>query len=182
MLISQKVTQTSQNAQDRWKSLWKIKAPPKALNLMWRILSKCLPTKVQLQQKLVQIDGTCDVCRLGTESTMHIFFQCLFVAECWRILMPNMSTDPSREFMNWVDECLLKESADKRAMMVMLCWTIWRSRNDVVWNHKYSKPERIVAVTTYYLSQWKITQTKFFTVPLQPVQQGDEALKWVKPQ
>ncbi|XP_074363930.1 putative mitochondrial protein AtMg00310 [Apium graveolens] len=32
-----------------WKKMWRIKAPPKALNLLWRALSGCLPTYVSLQ-------------------------------------------------------------------------------------------------------------------------------------
>lgn len=34
---------------DLWSELWRIKASPKSLNLLWRALSSCLPTKVQLQ-------------------------------------------------------------------------------------------------------------------------------------
>lgn len=38
-----------------WKTLWRIKAPPKTLNLVWRALAFCLPTLVQLQQKHVNV-------------------------------------------------------------------------------------------------------------------------------
>lgn len=31
-----------------WQKLWRIKAPPKALNLVWRVLSGCLPILTQL--------------------------------------------------------------------------------------------------------------------------------------
>jgi hypothetical protein len=33
-----------------WLSLWKIRAPPKAKHLLWRICRDCLPTRVRLQE------------------------------------------------------------------------------------------------------------------------------------
>lgn len=53
LLQIQKGAYESQNSNNTWKSLWQNKAPSKALNVMWRALSKCLPTKSRLQQKKV---------------------------------------------------------------------------------------------------------------------------------
>ncbi|XP_074357944.1 uncharacterized protein LOC141697454 [Apium graveolens] len=39
-----------------WKLLWRIKAPPKSLNVVWRALSGCLPTMSQLQSKHVPVE------------------------------------------------------------------------------------------------------------------------------
>lgn len=59
-----------------WSQLWKVKAPPKTLNLLWRALSECLPTKVQLPRKHVQVDTRCPVCLDGDESILHSLVSC----------------------------------------------------------------------------------------------------------
>lgn len=50
-----------------WKKFWLIKAPPKTLNLGWRAVTYCLPTKAILQTKHVQIDNICQFCNEGIE-------------------------------------------------------------------------------------------------------------------
>ncbi|KAL8094911.1 hypothetical protein AgCh_036428 [Apium graveolens] len=165
-----------------WKGLWQVKAPRKALDVLWRALSLCLPTKAQLHQKRVNIDTICEVCRTEVEDTSHIFLRCPFAVQCWEILQPSAIRGQIWEFASWFERCFLKEAMDNRARMATLCWSIWRFRNDVVWNKKISSSERIVADTTDYLSQWKMAQNRFYTVPLQPSVHGDGAEKWVKPQ
>ncbi|KAL8112547.1 hypothetical protein AgCh_020026 [Apium graveolens] len=175
LLQVQKGAWKNQSGGQVWKSLWQVKAPQKALNMLWRALTKCLPTKVQLQQKRVQIDNTCEVCKSGAESTTHIFLDCPFAVACWGILLPTMTRNQGWDFASWFEQCLLKESVDRRVKMSMMCWTIWRSRNDVVWNNKFSSPDRVVAASIEYLSQWKMAQNRFYKVPLQPMLMGDGA-------
>uniref|UniRef100_A0A803NG08 RNase H type-1 domain-containing protein n=1 Tax=Cannabis sativa TaxID=3483 RepID=A0A803NG08_CANSA len=38
-----------------WKRFWKTKVPPKALNLVWRAVTNCLPTRIQLITKHVHV-------------------------------------------------------------------------------------------------------------------------------
>lgn len=56
---------------DFWKKLWSIRAPPKVLSFIWRVVNHSLPTKVQLQSKQVQINSICPVCNDGEESILH---------------------------------------------------------------------------------------------------------------
>ncbi|XP_074356033.1 uncharacterized protein LOC141695705 [Apium graveolens] len=43
-------------------------------------------------------------------------------------------------------------------------------------------PGRIVAATKDYLSQWKKTQNRFYTVPIEPSVHGDGTICWAKSQ
>lgn len=56
---------------DFWKKLWNVKAPPKALHLVWRAVSHCLPTKTILQRKHVGVDDICPVCNEEAETIFH---------------------------------------------------------------------------------------------------------------
>lgn len=70
-----------------WRSLWSIKAPPKALNLVWRALSGCLPTLTQLQVKKVLVENICLVCHFEPETTLHSLVLCHAIKQCWSILL-----------------------------------------------------------------------------------------------
>ncbi|XP_074360374.1 uncharacterized protein LOC141700535 [Apium graveolens] len=54
------------------RKTWRLKAPPKVLNFMWRSLTNCLPTLSALIQKNVQVDPICQVCR-GEWKRWNIF-------------------------------------------------------------------------------------------------------------
>lgn len=82
LMQSQKETNAPHNSSKLWKSLWQIKVSQKALNLVWRALSHCLPTKTQLQQKRVQVDNICTVCKKEVETTSHTLIYCPFAANC----------------------------------------------------------------------------------------------------
>lgn len=75
----------SDEANDRiWTSLWKIKAPPKTLNLVWRALSDCLPSLTQLQIKRVPVQVTCPVCQEEAETILRCLGSCRFVNSAGR--------------------------------------------------------------------------------------------------
>lgn len=60
VLIQGNKESNSINASNRqWKRMWNLKIPPKVKNLMWHATSGCLPTKVQLRTKQVNIDDLC---------------------------------------------------------------------------------------------------------------------------
>lgn len=181
-LQAQKVSWNDETDDKLWQTLWSIKAPPKALNLAWRALSDCLPTLSQLHLKHVQVQITCPTCQQEVESIMHSLVTCHLARQCWTSLLPGIQYVGSSCFKSWM--AFIFSAVDNRrlAEVITLCWTLWRARNDLVWNHKTTKANRIVAAARQYLAQWKVTQNRSFTNPLQPCVEGDGATTWVKPQ
>lgn len=104
-----------------WKSVWNIKTPPKALNLIWRSATSCLPTKTQLQTKHVQIDNTCPVCGRGIESIMHALVHCEVAAGCWNIFDTNIVTQENIDFLTWLKERMVDMSNNAKARVTILC-------------------------------------------------------------
>lgn len=94
-----------------WKKLWNIKAPPKALNVVWRAVSSCLPTKTILQTKHIQIDNICPVCKEEAETIFHSLVQCKAVALCWKIHNAKITTNVTMEFPDWLARNLSTHSA-----------------------------------------------------------------------
>ncbi|XP_074369771.1 uncharacterized protein LOC141711268 [Apium graveolens] len=74
-------------------------------------------------------------------------------------------------------------SVQQRAEYITLCWAIWRARNDLVWNQKFSSINKIVAAAAkQYLTQWTIAQSRSSSTLLQPQSNGDGVTSWAKPQ
>lgn len=101
MLRAQKGAWSIQNNDSVWSLLWKIKAPPKALNLVWRALTYCLPTLVQLHQKHVPVQTRCPVCASGNLTIFHALVGCHFAMQCWKILNTDIQTEEEMEFPIW---------------------------------------------------------------------------------
>lgn len=78
-LQAQKSPWRQQNNSSFWRKIWRIKAPSKVLNFLWRVLSNCLPTKVMLAQKRVPVNQVCPVCKNNDETIIHALVFCQFV-------------------------------------------------------------------------------------------------------
>ena len=65
------------------------KGSSKALNLLWRALSCCLPTMVQPDHKHVQVEKKCPVCLRKDATILHGLVTSPFATQCSRIILPN---------------------------------------------------------------------------------------------
>lgn len=182
LLQKQKGSWNEGNHMEFWKTFWSIKAPPQVMNLVWRASMYCLSTLVQLQTKHVQVNNVCPVCKEGAETIMHVLVQCKAASACWKVFETNISIEGDWEFMDWLAHILASQSHANKAKSLTLCWSVWRSRNDLVWNGKRWPIMRIVAKAWEYLSQWKAAQNRGYSVPIIPIVEGDWATVWVKPQ
>ncbi|KAL8119408.1 hypothetical protein AgCh_016796 [Apium graveolens] len=182
ILQNQREVWNEGNHMEFWKTVWSIKAPPQVMNLIWRASMYCLPTLVQLQTKHVQVNNVYPVCKEEAETIIHALAQCKSASACWKIFKQDISTEGDWDFMDWLNHVLAGQSSDSKAKILTLCWLIWRSRNDLIWNGKRWPILRIVAKAWEYLSQWRAAQNRGFSVPINPTVEGDGATIWVKPQ
>uniref|UniRef100_A0A803PCL7 Uncharacterized protein n=1 Tax=Cannabis sativa TaxID=3483 RepID=A0A803PCL7_CANSA len=72
-----------------WREIWSLKIPPKVKEMLWRTLSNCLPTRVQLIHRRVHIDLACPRCNREAETSAHCIVGCNFAAACWRFAVTN---------------------------------------------------------------------------------------------
>jgi hypothetical protein len=63
-------------SQVQWNNIWKIKAPPKAKHLLWRICRGCILTRTRLQTRCVPCPLICPICEHIDEDNWHAFFNC----------------------------------------------------------------------------------------------------------
>ncbi|XP_071702134.1 uncharacterized protein [Rutidosis leptorrhynchoides] len=126
---------------------WNKVIPSKALIFYWRLLLNRLLEKKNLQVGNVCCSSfSCSDCGFIMEDANHIFFQCptatqvwTFVASWTDIFMPRWSD--GLDLRNW----LASHSPNPKVALVLHCicivtlWSIWRLRNDIVFNSSLFK-------------------------------------------
>jgi exonuclease III len=121
------------------KYLWKMKIPLKIKIFMWFLSDKVLLTKDNLAKRQWTGCTSCVFC--GEQETVeHLFIACPFAKLIWRTVTfthdippPSNVDDMFGNWLNGVD----KQSKDLiRIGVSALCWSIWRCRNDIIFNNK----------------------------------------------
>lgn len=133
-----------------WKRLWSLKVPPKVNHLMWRAASGCLLTKTQLFQKHVDINVACPMCNQDPETIEHVLLNCSFARDCWRCW--GGSTANSDSFKEWLSSSYDSWDMKLRQGAAMLCWPIWKCRNELVWNQRSMEVAEVVALLKVVLN------------------------------
>lgn len=115
LLQAQKNLWRQQDNSGFWHKTWRVKAPSKLLNLMWRALSNCLPTKVMLDKKRVPIDRVCLICKSNDETVIHALVSCPVAVQCWQIVLPEVGCADFDDFSQWWETVLSVCNSDRRA-------------------------------------------------------------------
>ncbi|XP_062088932.1 uncharacterized protein LOC133795500 [Humulus lupulus] len=139
-----------------WRKLWSLKVPPKVKNFFWNALTGCLPTRVLLRLKHVDVS--------------------------WRKAGFQLNAGEISIFASWFRLSLCMFSKEESDRMAMLCWAIWKRRNDLIWQQKHISTDEIVDLAKHSLDQWINAQESDKHPPIGMVMTGDGSEHWVKPQ
>lgn len=180
----QKEKNANNNAPDNsgfWRKLWNLKVPAKVKNLVWRATTGCLPTKVQLRTKHVDVNDTCHVCNNASESIFHSLISCQFARACLDYVS-NCSKDQVQQcFLSWLAEIFNTKQNKEITTIVMVLWSLWSSRNDLVWNQRGMSVTEVVESAKSLLYQWQSAQDKTFDSFLGLMTREDGADHWRLP-
>lgn len=114
------------------------------------------------------------MCNQELETIYHVFVVCPFVVRCWQQLQVRVQTD-STEFEEWLAAAFKKLGKKGAGLVSMLCWSLWRARNDMVWKNRSSSVMGVVTSAKSYLDQWSRAQDSTRVIPLQNTERGDGA-------
>lgn len=89
--------------------------------------------------------------------------------------------DITESFGNWLNKFMEHNEEEKRSMAAMLCWALWRGRNELIWKQKHMEISQIVVLAQTVLSQWKSVhdKTQDTTLGLLNLEDGDD--RWNAP-
>lgn len=126
-----------------WKRLWETKISAKVKNFMWRAFHECIPSRVNLNKKGIELLPLCPECRLTLETTDHVLSR----PKNFKLLWPALITKSNviADFNNNIQDRLISLaevlSTQEFEVMCVTSWAIWNHRN--AWCH--SSPVSIVA-------------------------------------
>ncbi|XP_074361220.1 uncharacterized protein LOC141701477 [Apium graveolens] len=73
-------------------------------------------------------------------------------------------------------------SNERRAEIATISWSLWKARNELAWNNRYTQISVVIALAKQYFVQWKFAQKNDTTTYFPVLEEGDGAVVWVKPQ
>lgn len=66
-------------------------------------------------------------------------------------------------------------------MIAMMCWALWKSRNELMWNNKGTSVDGVIDLANYVLNQWARAQDRNVVPTTAFLTENDGAAKWTKP-
>ncbi|XP_019179038.1 PREDICTED: uncharacterized protein LOC109174248 [Ipomoea nil] len=115
-----------------WKKLWALPIPPTVKNFLWRCARDILPVRENLRRKRVWIGGGCPMCNHEAETAQHLFCECVFASTVWEAV----DVLQGRQLLSFMDHTIGNSPTLTAVKLAAVFWTIWKCRNDVVWNAK----------------------------------------------
>lgn len=100
---------------------------------------------------MTEID-LCSLCAMQPKTIMHTLRNCVFTTTIWKsvILSQLQSQFFSLSFHDWLSwnlhdkGYLNKADLDWQTLFVIVCWFIWKSRNEVVFSASHRSTQAIV--------------------------------------
>ncbi|CAN1347694.1 hypothetical protein LINPERPRIM_LOCUS41211 [Linum perenne] len=117
-------------------------------HLMWRFLRNIIPTRVALNRRGIEMTLACGCCDDGEESLEHLFLLCPVATRCWEVA--GMSSEIQAAMLDgggaadWLNRIISSPDRGRVQKGVALVWSLWRERNDRVWNRQSKCEELIV--------------------------------------
>ena len=127
---------SSSNGEDSkvWRSIWKIRAPPKVRHFMWRAARDPLPLKQNLARWKIALDETCSLCDKQQESVMHVLWVCDQAKDVWKSV-PSFSRlyqTGYRSFFDLLEAVLDHGSTFTVALFSTIAWSLWQRQNKIL--------------------------------------------------
>ena len=66
-----------------WSRLWKLRIPNKVKIFGWRAGHEILPTGENLAKCQILKEETCQLCKQGSESVLHVLWECAVASDVW---------------------------------------------------------------------------------------------------
>jgi hypothetical protein len=140
------------------KYLWKLKIPLKIKIFMWFLNSKVLLTKDNLAKRKWNGCQKCCFCN-ESETIHHLFLSCPFARIIWRIIYCTFNIPPpaniTNMFGNWLNGVTKWDKNRIRIGISAVCWSIWTSRNDLIFNRqKGTNFLQVIRRAAFWIQQW----------------------------
>lgn len=145
-----------------WRRMWNFKIPAKVKNFLWRATSNFLLTKDLLRSRRVEVNPLCPVCNEESETILHSLVTCSFATVCHWTVSSAANTDENITFKEWMQLLCNDRNEFEVQNHAMICWQLWKNRNDIVWNQHDIDSLELVNSAYSVLNQWRFVQHNTF--------------------
>ncbi|XP_060972158.1 uncharacterized protein LOC115717516 [Cannabis sativa] len=81
----------------------------------------------------------------------------------------------------WLEESASRVDNETLCKIVMLCWALWSTRNDLIWQQHVQIVRDVVVFANSRLDQYLKAQGRGNIPLLSPLKEGDGSERWIKP-
>lgn len=141
-------------------TVWGCDIPMKVKIFIWMAAHDRIQSAVQLKKKKWLGPTECSICD-NIETSDHILFQCPIAVFLWSFLRntfgwPKSPTSCEEFLLEFVDN----RRGKIQKVLLFICagalWTLWKTRNDLVFNKKViSTPMVVVYKTLMLIKTWR---------------------------
>ncbi|XP_039006345.1 LOW QUALITY PROTEIN: uncharacterized protein LOC120133923 [Hibiscus syriacus] len=155
-----------------WKKVvWRGLLPPRVETLLWQIVQQKLAVKIELARRGVQgiDDVLCPLCKKFEESSSHLFFSCSVVWALWNkfLKLSSFSSvlhEVAKTFLLGWEE-LKPNSAIWSFIPEVVIWTIWKTRNFIVFEGGKLDQIELFFLARARLASWFPAKYKDISIP-----------------
>ncbi|OMP07498.1 hypothetical protein COLO4_07290 [Corchorus olitorius] len=145
-----------------WKQIWKIQAPSKIKNFLWKACQNALATYQNLWKRRCCTTPTCQLCLHQEESVEHLLLCCDWVQKVWfgSSLAYHVDRQSITSFDFWlvgIFEMSSIKALDKMIMqtrVAFICWHIWKARNAATLEKKHLNAEQVIFLAERAASEY----------------------------
>ncbi|GLU08001.1 hypothetical protein SLE2022_249350 [Rubroshorea leprosula] len=132
--------------------IWSLDIPKKVRLLIWSAYRNVVSTKDNLHKKHVDIDLECPMCGVEREFVFHCFMTCSIAPAVWLgcPLILCVSKLNEEDFATLFDSIMNNLEKEQLELFYLLCWNLWNSRNDALWNNKGPNPHHIIEHSLHF--------------------------------
>ena len=98
----------------------------------------------------------------SNESIQHLLFDCHYAKFMWRNVHVSFNLKPPNSvhnlFTSWLEGINRKMKSQIFVGASVICWAIWFTRNDIVFNKTIAPSYLQVVFRTYWIRSWSLLQ------------------------
>jgi hypothetical protein len=151
-------------------NIWKSPAPSKVIAFSWKLLHNRIPTRSNLLYRGIDVNGgnvMCTHCHGMEEAELHLFLFCEFAMRVWKsifrwlgivlVIPPNLSL---------LFDCFTAAAGSKKErkgyslIWHATVWTIWNSRNNVIFSNGVIDAEEVSDAIKLLSWRWGLSRHK----------------------
>ncbi|CAN0897822.1 Putative ribonuclease H protein At1g65750 [Linum grandiflorum] len=172
LYMEKMIDRTTFHRTGEWCRLWELDIPPNIKQFAWRMVTDVLPTRERLQRRGVELIGTYGICGGSYEGADHLFLACSAVQSGWSSVQLDQCIRNLQQIggnvQDWFWHMIQQMSGAVCSKLITGFWSIWRERNNMIWNAKITPLGVVLQGSLHYLADWRAARARIQPSPPPP--------------